>query len=542
MKKKNELFQKVQDRIKKLTHRACQENVTRNEKQSIEKQIHSENEIISKHLEYIATGAHLRSKTKWYIEGEKSTKFFLGLEKTQASNKTIKALRCEDNTITRDQKKILAEQLKFYRKLYTKNPNAAFVFQNETTQKLSDIQKEELATPFTFEEFTAALKGMAKQKTPGIDGLSCEFYIMFFKLVGQMIWNAMLLAHKQGHMYKSARRGVISLIPKKHKDPLEIKGWCPLTLLCVDCKIVTRMLSLRIKKVISVIVQPQQTGYVPGRDISYNIRKLIDMLMYLERENIPAIVITIDFEKCFNSLSHEALFESMKYFNIGDYFISWVKMIYTDFELCVTNNRYQSRFFTQTQGVHQGCAFSGPGFLLSAEILAINIKNNKKIKGVPINGTQEIISQYADDTTIISAFDAESLQAIIDEFETFYQNTGLKVNYDKSIIYRVGAVKNTNVKLKTTKMFKWSNDPIDILGVLIQIDSLNDLEAPNFTQVMQKATAIVKTWAHRRHTILGKIEVCNSLISSLFVYRMQVLPMISRNFEGKITELLTCFI
>ena len=41
----------------------------------------------------------------------------------------------EDNTIERDQKKILLEQRKFYNKLYTSNPNTRFLYSNDTTKK-----------------------------------------------------------------------------------------------------------------------------------------------------------------------------------------------------------------------------------------------------------------------------------------------------------------------------------------------------------------------------------------------------------------------
>ena len=65
-------------------------------------------------------------------EGEKSTKYFLGLEKVKAKNKTLNALMCEDGTKTRDQRQILKEQAKFYLKLYSSNPQITFELHNET--------------------------------------------------------------------------------------------------------------------------------------------------------------------------------------------------------------------------------------------------------------------------------------------------------------------------------------------------------------------------------------------------------------------------
>ena len=59
-------------------------------------------------------------------------------------------------------------------------------------------------------------------------------------------------------------------------------------------------------------------------------------------------------------------------------------------------------------------------------------------------------------TRPFSLYELNSLQAIINVFEDFKNNTGLKVNYDKLIIYRIGAVKDSQAKLKVSKNFKWS--------------------------------------------------------------------------------------
>ena len=53
-------------------------------------------------------------------------KYFLGLEKVRGNNKTLRAVMCDDNTITRDHKNILTEQAKYYAKLYTHNPKVLF--------------------------------------------------------------------------------------------------------------------------------------------------------------------------------------------------------------------------------------------------------------------------------------------------------------------------------------------------------------------------------------------------------------------------------
>ena len=123
-------------------------------------------------------GAQIRSKIKYYELGEKTTKYFYGLERTKYKNKTPRAVLCANNMITRNEKKILAEQQKFYKKLYSSNPEINFVFTNKGSVGFSQQEKEELDQEFTFEQFTSAARSMSKNKTPGNDGLPIEIYIV----------------------------------------------------------------------------------------------------------------------------------------------------------------------------------------------------------------------------------------------------------------------------------------------------------------------------------------------------------------------------
>ena len=63
-------------------------------------------------------GTIVRSRTKWYEEGQRNSKYFINLEKRQSSNKTINRLQL-DGTITENPQKILTEQRNFYIQLYT---------------------------------------------------------------------------------------------------------------------------------------------------------------------------------------------------------------------------------------------------------------------------------------------------------------------------------------------------------------------------------------------------------------------------------------
>ena len=78
--------------------------------------------------------------------------------------------------------------------------------------------------------------------------------------------------------------------------------------------------------------------------------------------------------------------------------------------------------------------------------------------------------------------------------------------------------------------------------MLIDVQNLNDLEDVNNEKIIEKAKKNIATWNVRNLTLLGKIEIVNSLIGSLFIYKMQNLPIISKSIEAGVKEMITQFI
>ena len=70
-------------------------------------------------IEYRTMGSIVRSKAKWYNDGEKNTKYFLQLEKRHYKRKNISTLKRNDNSVVTLDPEILNECVKFYRELYS---------------------------------------------------------------------------------------------------------------------------------------------------------------------------------------------------------------------------------------------------------------------------------------------------------------------------------------------------------------------------------------------------------------------------------------
>lgn len=98
---------------------------------------------LENHIEAKTRSAIFRSRARWHIEGERSSKYFFALEKTNYNKKVMQAIRLQDNTITNNHKAILREQARFYRNLCKSSPEVQFALVNETDIKINQEQRQD---------------------------------------------------------------------------------------------------------------------------------------------------------------------------------------------------------------------------------------------------------------------------------------------------------------------------------------------------------------------------------------------------------------
>ena len=144
-------------------------------------------------------------------------------------------------------------------------------------------------------------------------------------------------------MTLALRQCVISCIPKGNKSRRLLKNWRPISLLSVVYKIISSAIANRIKTVLDNLVSKTQTGFVAGRFIGENSSLIYDILHYTKQENIPGVLMLIDFEKAFHSVSWEFLYGTLKLLGFGPKMIKWITIFNTN----ITGYVLQCGFFSQ---------------------------------------------------------------------------------------------------------------------------------------------------------------------------------------------------
>ena len=135
---------------------------------------------------YITKGIILRSKTDWYELEEKSTTYFLNLEKRNKAKSHIRKIYNENNEESADSNEILAKLKEFYSNLYKRRSSKSETdclnyLKNINIPKLSNEYMNKCEGRLSKQECWDALKQFGNNKSPGNYGLSKGFYVCFFK-------------------------------------------------------------------------------------------------------------------------------------------------------------------------------------------------------------------------------------------------------------------------------------------------------------------------------------------------------------------------
>jgi hypothetical protein len=123
-----------------------------------------------------------------------------------------------------------------------------------------------LEKPCSSEELLEVLKGFSKDKSPGPDGWTVEFFLHFFDLVGKDLLDAVEESRQCGEVIRSLNSTFIALIPKVN-SPSSFGDFRPIALCNLCYKIIAKIIARRIRPILSRSLSEEQLGFLKGRQI-----------------------------------------------------------------------------------------------------------------------------------------------------------------------------------------------------------------------------------------------------------------------------------
>lgn len=149
--------------------------------------------------------------------------------------------------------------------------------------KVTKEMRENLSKEFVAKEISIALKQMHPNKAPGLDGMSPIFFQKYWGIVGSSVSAALLRTLNSSQLPSHLNHTLISLIPKI-KQPSKVIDFCPISLCNVLYKLLSKVLSNRLKPLLAALISESHSNFVLGRQVSYNILVADEIVHFLKRQ------------------------------------------------------------------------------------------------------------------------------------------------------------------------------------------------------------------------------------------------------------------
>ena len=182
-----------------------------------------------------------------------------------------------------EEEQISAVVCAYYDKLFTANQ----IEENSVTviQDLKPCVTEEWNESLTREpsptEIKEALFAIHADKAPGPDGFSASFFHSNWDTIGSSVIREIQDFFSFGILSPTLNETHVRLIPKIHSAK-RVDEYRPIALCNVYYKIISKLLSLRLKPVLSSIISENQSAFIPGRAITDNVLITHEVLQYLK--------------------------------------------------------------------------------------------------------------------------------------------------------------------------------------------------------------------------------------------------------------------
>lgn len=329
------------------------------------------------------------SRQKLFEHGERAGKLLAYLVHSDDRPPVVISLHGDDGILLTDPPEVTAKFRDFFAELYTsRTPNERdsmnHFLENIPFPRLTEDQISMLDAPLTTDEIAEALAGFTRSKSPGSDGLPVEFYLQYSELLIPKLLALYNYALETFELPPSLREATIVLIPKPDKDPRYPASYRPISLLQVDIKVLAKVLANHIKQIILSLIHTDQAGFMPGRNTSFNLRRLYINLQALHDRAGSRVIVALDTAKAFDSVEWRYLWKCLECYGFGPKIIKWIQLLYQDPQAKVVANGWPSPVFGLSRGTRQGCPLSPLLYALAAEPLAISIRENPEIRGLGV--------------------------------------------------------------------------------------------------------------------------------------------------------------
>jgi hypothetical protein len=384
---------------------------------------------------------------------------------------------------------------------------------------LSEVDVEGLTALFTMEEITEAVRECDGAKSPGPDGFNFAFINEFWDLLKGDVHIMFDQFHGNSRLPKGMFSFFLTLIPKV-SSPQSLGDFRPISLLGCLYKLVAKVLTARLSKVIGVLIPNTQSAFIKGRQLVDGVVVVNEVIDFAKKLKKECLIFKVDFEKAYDSVDWGFLDYMLRRFGFGDKWCAWMKACVCSGNMSVLVNGCPTEEISIKRGLKQGDPLAPFLFLIVAEglggLMRMAVDRDRfKPFLVGRDGLPVSILQYADDTLCIGEPSVENLWALKAVLRGFELASGLKVNFWKSCLFGVNVSSEFLVMASDFLNCRVGNLPFKYLGLPV---GANPRLSSTWAPMVDSFRKRLGSWGNKYISLGGRIVLINAVLNSLPIF------------------------
>ncbi|CAA7013480.1 unnamed protein product [Microthlaspi erraticum] len=472
-----------------------------------------------------------KSRVRWLKEGDSNTGYFHRSVKANLSRNIIHHLRDSNGVKVSNTDQLKSMAVDYFRNLLGSPNTAVQPFSIEQIQELHPFQCGEEMTQLlsaipTSEEIIKALFSLPKNKAPGPDGFTMEFFTSSWELVGNDLVAAVKTFFTDSVMLRQVNSTVISLIPKvPGADTLS--SFRPISLCNTVYKVISRILSSRLKILTPEVVQRNQVGFVNGRLLCENVLLASELVRDFNSEGITSRgCLQIDISKAYDNVDWRFVLAILEALHLPPVFIKWITLCISTPYYSISVNGELAGFFQGKKGLRQGDPISSSLFVLSMDILSKLLDkavSNGSIRPHPLCEDPLITHlSFADDVLIFFDGSEDSLRGILQVLKVFEGTSGLALSLQKSCLFLDGNNQELTLNLASSLGLVHGALPVRYLGLPLMPHKLRPVD---YQRLIDRVRSRICSWTARRLSFAGRLQLIQSVIYGIISFWSAAFPL-----------------
>ncbi|KAG7579838.1 Ribonuclease H domain [Arabidopsis thaliana x Arabidopsis arenosa] len=470
-----------------------------------------------------------KSREKWIVLGERNTKYFHTSTIIRRRRNRIEALKDDEGRWVVESQELEKLAVDYYQRLYSMVDIDQEVdsLPKEGFTRLTREELQELNKPFSPKEIENSVRSMGKYKAPGPDGFQPVFYQHCWEVVGPSVVRFVLDFFETGALPPETNDALIVLIAKVAK-PEKITQFRPISLCNVLFKTITKVMVMRLKRVMSNLIGPAQASFIPGRLSTDNIVIVQEAVHSMRRKKGRKgwMLLKLDLKKAYDRIRWDFLEDTLKAAGLPEVWVHWILQCVCGPSMNVLWNGEKTEAFKPSRGLRQGDPLSPYLFVMCMERLCHQIEFSvaaKEWKPISLSCGGPKLSHicFADDLILFAEASVAQIRIIRRVLERFCIASGQKVSLEKSKIFFSENVHRDLIKLISDESgIQATRELGKYLGMPILQKRINK---DTYGEVLEKMSTRLSGWKGRFLSMSGRVTLTKAVLSSIPVHSMSTI-------------------